>query len=115
LLTIRIVVEKDHVAGIARLAALQDSNDRFCIFRRFGPAAARILVGKEIELDQLMTKLNKLDNEDEGNPATRYRLKSIDFYDGCDPEQRKLLDKLEIKLKDYCWIYKSQITSLVMY
>ena len=102
LLTRNLVVEEDHVDGLPRFAALQDSNDSFCIFRRFGPAATRILVGKEIELDQLMTKLNKLDNEDKENPAMRYRLKSVDFYDGCDPEQRKLLDELEVKLKDYC-------------
>ena len=62
------------------------------------------LVGKEIELDQIMTKLNKLDNEDNENPATRYRLRSIDFYDGCDPEQMKLMQELEVKLKDYCRI-----------
>lgn len=104
MLTINFAVEKDHVDGLPRFAALQDSNDSFCIFRRFGPAAARILVGKEIELDQIMTKLNKLDNEDNENPATRYRLRSIDFYDGCDPEQMKLMQELEVKLKDYCRI-----------
>jgi len=82
MLTIYFVVEKDHVAGLPRLAACQDSNLSFCIFRRFGPVAARILLVKEIE---------------------SYRLRSTEFYEGCDPEQRKLMKEIEIKFKDYCW------------
>lgn len=104
LLTIYFAVEKDHVAGLPRLAALQDSNDSFCIFRKFGPVAARILIGKQIELDQLVTRLNELDNEDIENSETRYRLHSTEFYDGCDPEQRNLTKEIEVKIKDYCLI-----------
>ncbi|KAE9380009.1 hypothetical protein N431DRAFT_325452 [Stipitochalara longipes BDJ] len=95
------MLEKDHVAGLPRLAALQDSNDSFCIFRKFGPVAVRILVGKEIELEQLVTRLNELDEKDSKNPETSYRLKSIDFYEGCDPEQKDLMEKIEDRLKDY--------------
>jgi hypothetical protein len=62
---------RDHVAGLPRLAALQDSNNSFCIFRKFGPVAVRILVGKEIELEQLVTRLNELDEEDIENPETQ--------------------------------------------
>jgi len=89
---IYFVVEKDHVAGLPRLAALQDSNDSFCIFRKFGP------------VDQLVTRLNELDNEDLENSETRYRLHSTEFYDGCDPEQRNLIKEIEAKIKDYCLI-----------
>lgn len=97
-------MEKDHVAGLPRLAALLDSNDSFCIFRKFGPVAVRILIEKEIELDQLITRLNILDKEDSKNPETSYRLKSIDFYEGCDPEQKTLKEEIELKIKDYCLI-----------
>ena len=102
-LIIYFAVEKDHVAGLPRLAAFQDSNLSFCIFRRFGPVGARILLGKEIELEELVTNLNQLDEADSKDHEKSYRLKSTEFYEGCDPEQRKLLKKIEIKLKDYCW------------
>lgn len=102
-LTIYFVVEKDHVAGLPRLAACQDSNLSFCIFRRFGPVAARILLVKEIELEKLVTKLNQLDEADSKDPEKSYRLRSIEFYEGCDLEQRKLMKEIEIKFKDYCW------------
>lgn len=107
LLTILFVVEKDYVDGLPRLAALQDSNPSFCIFRRFGAVAVRIILGKQIELEQLVARLNKLDKEDNENPENSYRLKSIDFYDGCDPEQRELMEEIEAKFKDYCWIATS--------
>jgi hypothetical protein len=95
-------VEEDYVQGLPRLAALQDSNESICIFRRFGDIAARILIAKEIELDQLASKLSKLDNEDNEDPAMRWRLKSVDFYEGCDPTQRNLLQEIEKKLNEYC-------------
>jgi hypothetical protein len=102
-LTIYFVVEKDHVAGLPRLAAYQDSNPSFCMFRRFGPVTARILLVKEIELGKLVTDLNQLDEADSKDPEKRYRLRSTDFYEGCDPKQKKLMKEIEIKLKDYCW------------
>jgi hypothetical protein len=107
LLTIYFVVERDYVDGLPRLAALQDSNPSFCIFRKFGAVAVRILLGKEIELEQLVTRLDKLDRDDIENPENSYRLKSIDFYDGCDPEQRELMEEIEARFKDYCWIVTS--------
>jgi hypothetical protein len=103
MLTIYIVVEKDHVAGLPRLAAYQDSILSFCIFRRFGPVAARILLVKEIELDKLVTNLNQLDEADSKDDEKRYRLNSTEFYEGCDPEQMKLMKEIERKIKDYCW------------
>jgi hypothetical protein len=95
-------VEKDYVNGLPRLSALQDSNESICIFRRFGDIAARILIAKEIELDQLVMKLRKLDDEDNENPAMIFRLKSVEFYEGYDPTQRKLLQEIEQKLNEYC-------------
>lgn len=95
------MLEKDHIAGLPRLAAYQDSNPSFCMFRRFGPVAARILLVKEIELEKLVTNLNQLDEADSKDPEKRYRLRSTDFYEGCDPKQRKLMKEIEIKFKDY--------------
>lgn len=95
-------MEKDYVPGLPRLAALQDSNDSICIFRRFGDVAARLLLIKEIELEQLVLKLRKLDDEDNEDPAMRWRLKSVDYPKGCDPTQRKLLQEIEQKMNEYC-------------
>ena len=95
-------MEKDYVQGLPRLAALLDSNESVCIFRKFGDLSARLLIGKEIELEQLASKLDKLDREDDKNPAMRWRLKSVDFYEGCDPTQRDLLCEIEQKINEYC-------------
>lgn len=95
-------MEEDYVPGLPRLAALQDSNDSVCIFRRFGDLSVRLLIAKEIELEQLASKLKKLDREDDENPAMRWRLKSVDFYEGCDPTQRNLLREIEQKINEYC-------------
>jgi hypothetical protein len=74
------------------------------MFRRFGPVAARILIIKEIELEKLVTELKQLDEADSKDPEKSYRLKSTDFYAGCDPGQRKLMRQIEVKFKDYCLI-----------
>jgi hypothetical protein len=75
------------------------------MFRKFGPVAVRILVGKEIVLDRLVTRLNELDEKDIDNPDTLYRLNSSpEFHDEGDPEQKRLMEDIEIKLKDYCEI-----------
>lgn len=95
-------VEKDYVQGLPRLSALQDSNQSICIFRKFGDVAVRILIAKEIELDQLAKKLRELDDEDNENPAMIYRLKRVEFYEGCDPTQRNLLKEIEEKTNEYC-------------
>ena len=97
-------MEAHYVNGLARLAALQDSNESICIFRRYGDVFARILLAKEIELDKLVVKLRKLDEEDAENPALRYRLKSTHFPEGSDARQSELLQELEQKLKGYCWL-----------
>lgn len=101
LLNARLAVE-DSAPYMPRLAALQDSNESFCIFRRFGPAASRILLIKEIELDQISKKLDALDHDDSEKPEKKYRLKGIEHRDGWDDEQQKLLLEMEEKLNIYC-------------
>lgn len=88
--------------GIPRLAAYLDSNESFCIFQRFGPYAARILLHREIELSQLVEELNKLDAEDAAKPEMIYRLTSAEYYEGMDNTQRKLLLQIETKIGEYC-------------
>jgi hypothetical protein len=73
------------------------------MFRRFGPDATRILINKEIELGQLTAELHELDKAyyaDELNK--RWRLSSIEYWEGLDPAQRLLLQKIEVKLGEYC-------------
>jgi len=97
---------EDHVRGIPRFAALQNSNDSFSMFRRFGPVATRILINKEIELGQLTAELHELDEAyyaDEANK--RWRLSSVEYWEGLDPAQRLLLQKIEIKLGEYYDFY----------
>jgi len=94
---------EDHTEGIPRFAALQNSNDSFSMFRRFGPDATRILINKEIELGQLTTKLHELDEADYADEANkRWRLSSAQHGEGFDPEQHLLVQKIEVKLGEYC-------------
>lgn len=92
---------EDSAPYVPRLAALQDSNESFCIFRRFGRAASRILLIKEIELDQILEKLDALDHDDSEKPEKKYRLKGIEHREGWDDEQQKLLLEMEEKLNIY--------------
>ena len=97
-------MEKDNVDGIPRLSALLDSNDSFCMYRRFGDEGARILLAKEIELDQLVQELRRLDKDDEASSGLDYRLHTAEYKDTWDPTQKNLLDKIEVKLDKYCEI-----------
>jgi len=110
MLVIRVLVEltddpilvEDHVRGIPRFAALLNSNDSFCIFRKFGDQATRILLIKEIELCQLATKLDEINKADAEDKMLEYRLTTIEHDKSWDPAQQDLLDKIEVKLAAYC-------------
>jgi hypothetical protein len=92
---------EDHVDGTPRFAAFLNSNDSFCIFRKFGDEATRILLRKEIELCQLATKLDELNKADQEG-ILKWRLTTFDRDDDCEPAQSELLDKIEIRLLAYC-------------
>ncbi|KAH6710665.1 hypothetical protein BKA61DRAFT_100345 [Leptodontidium sp. MPI-SDFR-AT-0119] len=92
---------EDHEQGIPRFAAFQNSNDSFCIFRRFGDAATRILEIKQVELWTLITKLQDLDRKDAADDSMRYRLTSIEYHEKWDPTQKDLLETIEEKLTTY--------------
>jgi hypothetical protein len=74
--------------------------------RRFGTEAARILLTKEIELDQLVQELRRLDKSDEASSDRDYRLHSVEYKDNWDSTQKILMDKIEVKLDKYCEIKK---------
>ncbi|PVH74926.1 hypothetical protein DL98DRAFT_518965 [Cadophora sp. DSE1049] len=92
---------EDNEQGIPRFAAFQNSNDSFCIFRRFGDVATRILETKQIELWALITELQDLDKEDAANESMRYRLSSVEYNEKWDSKQKDLLDTIEEKLTVY--------------
>jgi len=79
-----------------------NSNDSFCIFRKFGDQATRILLIKEIELCQLATKLDEINKADAEDKMLEYRLTTIEHDKSWDPAQQDLLDKIEVKLAAYC-------------
>lgn len=93
---------EDFEEGIPRLSTFLDSNESFCIFQRFGPYAARCLLHRQIELNQLCEQLRQLDAKDAADPTKQYRLNSIEYYKGMDDTQRKLLQDIEIKIGVYC-------------
>ncbi|KAH7308776.1 hypothetical protein BKA65DRAFT_173734 [Rhexocercosporidium sp. MPI-PUGE-AT-0058] len=92
---------EDHEQGIPRFAAFQNSNDSFCIFRRFGDTATRILETKQVELWALITELRDLDRKDAADETKRYRLSSIEYHEKWDSTQKDLLDTIEKKLTAY--------------
>jgi hypothetical protein len=101
-LTDHSILVEDHVRGIPRFAALLNSNDSFCIFRKFGDEAARILLIKQIELCQLATKLDEINKADAEDKLMEYRLTTIEHDENWDPAQQDLLDKIGDKLTKYC-------------
>ena len=94
-----MVVEK-YAKGIPRLAALHDSNEAFSIWRKFGPYAARVLLHRELELNALVKKLDKMDKDDEAD--NRFRLHTVEYEESDGLDQIELIQKLEEKLSSYC-------------
>jgi len=95
---------EDNEQGIPRFAAFQNSNDSFCIFRKFGDVATRILETKQIKLCALIRQLQDLDKKDAEDESMRYRLSSIEHRGNWNTTQKDLLETIENKLKDYCEI-----------
>jgi hypothetical protein len=96
-------VVEDEVVGIPRFAAFQNSNDSFCIFRKFGLETTRLLYHRESELDKLSAKIHELDLKDAANPAMRYRLISAEHEEWYpDKAQKELLDEYQQKIGAYC-------------
>jgi hypothetical protein len=100
--TNRNLVVENYTKGIPRFTALHNSNDTFAIYRGFGPYAARILMHRELELNELVGELDELDREDATQTERNYRLQSIEHKEGWDTAQKDLLKQLEDRLSEYC-------------
>jgi hypothetical protein len=95
----------DRPLGYPRLAALENSDSSFGIYRRFGYLHNRLLLHRQAEIVALEEELDKLDDTDDQNPDC-FRLTSIEFREGDSTEQKDLLDNLETKLKSYGMRYE---------
>lgn len=93
---------EDFQKGIPRLGALLDSNDSFCVFRRYGATAARIILQRELEIENLVEQLHKLDERDAARRTKEYRLVTVKHTEEGDTEQRDLIDAIEVKILRYC-------------
>lgn len=89
---------EDFEEGLPQLAALLDSNESFCILRRFGNPVVRALLRRQTELAQLDAKLRQLDEADAADDAKKQRLQTSEY----NTERNELLDKIEAKALPYC-------------
>ncbi|PVH80880.1 hypothetical protein DL98DRAFT_626334, partial [Cadophora sp. DSE1049] len=85
--------------GWPQLAAFQNSEDNFAIYRRFGVLHCRLLAQLQAEIQHLERRLEDLDRADAapGSPH-KWRLRRSDFEDGTDSAQRDLLKTLQEKI-----------------
>lgn len=87
--------------GWPSLAAFQNSQDEFVLFRRFGTSFCRVLLILQADIAALENSLQKLDHEDDQGMEFKYRLSSARHEEGWDATQRKLIEELTQKLTVY--------------
>ncbi|MCJ1372338.1 hypothetical protein MMC20_003562 [Loxospora ochrophaea] len=99
---------EDFPVGYPKVAAFQDSDENFMIYRRFGFLFSRVLLYKQDELRELEENLNDMDERDAEDPDDRVKkcLKSRDLDDSRTipsgwETRRQLLQKIEKKLDEY--------------
>lgn len=82
------------------MAAYQNSDPTFRIYKRFGTLRNRVILYRQQELAILEAKLKQLDDED--NEKNNFRTRSM-VYDKADAESQrmKLIDQIDDKLKQY--------------
>jgi hypothetical protein len=100
-LNIVSVADEGYPLGWPQLAAFLNSADSFAIFRRFGIAHCRVLVHLQAEITALEKELDALDIHDSVTQGMLYRLRRNEWYEGWDPAQKDLLEKLRLKLSEY--------------
>lgn len=86
---------EDFELGYPRLGALIDSDKSFCMFRRYGATAARIILQRQIELGELVKELHKLDKTGAGPDRDVDRLITVKHNDSAHQD---LTNKIEDKL-----------------
>jgi hypothetical protein len=92
-----------HPRGYPRTAVFTNSDGDSSFFRRFGDLYARTLLYKQAELTELEEKLAKIDQDDNQEPGSRWKVGySIHVKDGRKNEiRRDLMIEIKEKLKDY--------------
>jgi hypothetical protein len=93
---------ENYPQGWPQLAALQNSNDNFAIFRRFGLVHCRVLLHLQAEIELLEHKLSDLDQADaKDGSSTSWRLRTAEYKENWDPAQKDILKQLQDKLQVY--------------
>lgn len=94
---------EDHPKGYPRIAAYINSDVDTALFRRFGDLHARSLLYMEVELTDLGAKLTKLDEDDNAEGETEWKIThSTHHKDGRkNDERKKLIDEINKKLVAY--------------
>ncbi|KAE9379711.1 hypothetical protein N431DRAFT_451543 [Stipitochalara longipes BDJ] len=100
--------------GFPRLAAFQNANDSFLIFRGFNQLHCRVLQNLQCEISYLEKALQEQDAVDNATMALHYRLRSGKHEESWDRGKKELLYQLELKLQvydDFCF-KTSQMTKM---
>lgn len=85
--------------GYPNLAAFNDSDESYMIYRRFGYLQARVLLIKQDEMRVLECRLDELDHKDKFDDPEALMLRNSD--EGHSNERRLLLKEIECKYLEY--------------
>ena len=86
--------------GYPKVAAFENSDPSFLIYRKFGWLHTRLLLYRQAELVDLENKLGKLDQKTfRDDNHVKLLSKRLDF--GSSPERRDLVNKIAEKLEIY--------------
>lgn len=89
----------DHPNGYPRFAAFMNSDENFLMCRKYGFLHNRVLLYRQDELRELEQKLLALDKE--ANATDDIRLKSRTQEEMKSDERRKLINRIDDKLREY--------------
>jgi hypothetical protein len=59
------------------------------------------MLHRQLELHELEQELKQLDAKDDATEERRYRLQSVEYWEGLDTAQKDLLEKISTKLREY--------------
>ncbi len=108
-------IVEDSPEGYPRLASFIDSDVDNVMFRRFGILHARLLLYKQAEITELERELQELDKGDTDTP-NEWKLHShINLSRGDNKVRKELVDKIDLKMKDYGWllVFQSLLLTLI--
>ncbi len=92
--------DEKYQKGFPQLAAFMSSDDDFNMILGNKYLHTRVLLQKMVEIEELDKALSALDKRDATDPRRQWRLTHC-YEEGDDPEQRDLLKKIEVSLKEY--------------